>query len=279
MRSLRHSYPTTISQSIGKEAIEARERAFLGTSFLLFAASVAGTIYWCGSMAGGMAMPGGWTMSMAWMKMPGQSWPGTIASFMGMWTVMMVAMMLPSLVPMLSRYRRSIRVRDDIRLSKLTLLAGVGYFFVWVVFGTVAYALGTSLAAIEMRWPALAGCVPLATGIVLLLAGCVQLSTVKARQLGRCREAPTCGQSLAGDAWGACRHGLGLGVHCGLCCFSFMLILLVSGVMNLGVMAILAVAINMERLLPWPETISRVNGFVTVAAAILVFVRALGNLQ
>ena len=43
-------------------------------------------------------MPGGWTMSMTWMRMPGQTWPGVAASFLGMWVVMMVAMMLPSLV-------------------------------------------------------------------------------------------------------------------------------------------------------------------------------------
>ena len=275
---MRNSYLTTIRQATGKERPEARERAFLGTSFLLFVASAAGTIYWCRSMRGGMAMPGGWTMSMAWMKMPGQSWLGTIASFMGMWTVMMVAMMLPSLAPLLSSYRRGIRGRDDTCLGKLTLLAGAGYFFVWTVFGAVAYALGISLAAIEMRWPALARSVPIATGVVLLLAGCAQLTTWKARQLAFCRDTPACGQSLAADPWSACRHGVRLGVHCGLCCLSFTMILLVTGVMNLGAMAILAVAINMERLVPRPESASRAAGFVTIAAAILVFVRAIGNL-
>jgi predicted metal-binding membrane protein len=46
---------------------------------------------------GEMPMPGRWTMPMAWMRMPGQTWPGAAASFLGMWVVMMVAMMLPSL--------------------------------------------------------------------------------------------------------------------------------------------------------------------------------------
>ena len=79
------------------------EQAFLGVCALLFIASAAGTIVWCTSMSamGGMPMPGGWTMSMVWMRMPGQTWPGAAASFLGMWIVMMVAMMLPSLVPML----------------------------------------------------------------------------------------------------------------------------------------------------------------------------------
>ena len=86
------------------------QHVFLGVSALLFAASAAVTIAWCASMSamGGMPMPGGWTMSMAWMRMPGQTWPGAAASFLGMWVVMMVAMMLPSLVPMLWRYRQAV---------------------------------------------------------------------------------------------------------------------------------------------------------------------------
>ena len=85
----------------------ASPHAFFGVSALLFAASAALTVAWCGSMSamGEMPMPGGWTMSMAWMRMPGQTWPGAAASFLGMWVVMMVAMMLPSLVTMLWRYR------------------------------------------------------------------------------------------------------------------------------------------------------------------------------
>ena len=72
----------------------ASQYAFLGVSALLFAASAAVTIVWCASMStmGGMPMPGGWTMPMAWMRMPGQTWPGAAASFLGMWVVMMVAL-------------------------------------------------------------------------------------------------------------------------------------------------------------------------------------------
>ena len=88
----------------------ASQQAFFGVSALLFAASAVVTIVWCASMSamGEMPMPGGWTMSMAWMRMPGQTWPGAAASFLGMWVVMMVAMMLPSLVPMLRRYRQAV---------------------------------------------------------------------------------------------------------------------------------------------------------------------------
>jgi hypothetical protein len=65
---------------------QASERTFFGILALLFAASTAVTIVWCGSMSamGEMPMPGGWTMSMTWMLMPGQTWLDTAACFLGM---------------------------------------------------------------------------------------------------------------------------------------------------------------------------------------------------
>src|SRR5207253_6188985 len=109
----------------------------VAVSALLFIASTVLTMLWCRSMSavGGMPMPGGWTMSMAWMRIPGQTWPGAAASFLGMWVAMMVAMMLPSLVPMLWRYRQAVGRPGETRLDRLSALAGVGYFFVWTVFG------------------------------------------------------------------------------------------------------------------------------------------------
>ena len=64
---------------------------------------------------------------------------------------MMVAMMLPSLVPMLWRYRQAVGRTGETRLGRLTALVGVGYFFVWTVFGMAAFPLGLALAAVEMQ--------------------------------------------------------------------------------------------------------------------------------
>ena len=107
---------------------------------LLFTVSATTTIVWCGSMSamGEMPMPGGWTMSMAWMRMPGQSWAGAGATFLGMWVVMMVAMMLPSLMPMLWHYRQVVKETGDVHLERLTTLVGLGYFCVWTAFGVAA---------------------------------------------------------------------------------------------------------------------------------------------
>src|SRR4030081_1600925 len=177
------------------------QQAFLGVSALLFAASAAVTIVWCASMSamGEMPMPGGWTMSMVWMRMPGQTWAGAAATFLGMWVVMMVAMMLPSLIPMLWRYRQAVGRQGETRLGRLTALVGVGYFFVWTVFGMAVFPLGVALAAVEMQQPALARAVPIATGAVVLIVGTLQFTAWKARHLACCREAPACGGTLPGD--------------------------------------------------------------------------------
>jgi len=251
------------------------ESTLLATSALLFIASAGATTWWCGSMAGGMAMPGGWTMSMAWMRMPTQTWLGATASFMGMWLVMMVAMMLPSLTGMLMSYRRALRHQGTAQLRGATVLAGAAYFLVWMLVGTAVYPVGIALAAAEMQSEGLSRLVPLATGAVLLIAGCVQLSGWKARQLALCRDSPQCVAAQSADARSGWAHGLHLGVHCGLCCSGYMMILLVTGVMNLGMMALVATAITIERLVPYPQRIARTAGLVVIAAGAIAIVRAL----
>jgi predicted metal-binding membrane protein len=252
--------------------------AFLGFSAVLFAASAAATIVWCTSMSamGEMPMPGGWTMSMAWMRMPGQTWPGAAASFLGMWVVMMVAMMMPSLVPMLWRYRQAVGRTGETRLGRRTALVGVGYFFVWTVFGMAAFPLGVALAAVEMQQPALARAVPIAVGAVVLIAGCLQLTAWKARNLACCREAPGRGCTLPADARTAWRHGLSLGLHCSRCCAGLIAILLIVGVMDPRAMVVVTAAITVERLAPAGERVARAIGAFVVAAGLFLLARAAG---
>jgi predicted metal-binding membrane protein len=246
----------------------ASRHAFFGVSALLLAASAAVTIVWSASMSamGEMPMPGGWTMSMAWMRMPGQTWPGAVVSFLGMWVVMMVAMMLPSLTPMLWRYRQAIGWSGESRLGRLSLLAGLGYFFVWALFGLAVFPLGAVLATVEMQQPALARAAPAAAGAVILIAGVVQFTSWKAHYLACCREAPAHG----GTAW---RQGLGFGLHCGLSCANLMAILLVIGVMDRRAMAVVTAAITSERLAPAGERVAQAIGAVVIVAGLLLIQR------
>ncbi len=268
--------PVRETAGLGATLVPASERVFAAASAVFFLASAAGTIAWCGSMSGGMPMPGGWTMSMAWMRMAGQSWYAAAASFLGMWVVMMAAMMLPSLASMLSSYRHALRAVEGTRVGRATAIAGAGYFFVWTIFGAVAYPLGVVLAAAEMRWPGLARAVPAATGVVLVSAGLLQLSRWKGRRLVSCRGALPCGASQSTEASSAWRYGIRLGVHCALCCAGFMAVLLVAGVMDLAVMAAVGAAITIERLAPRPLLAARVAGAVVIAAGVAVLLRALG---
>jgi len=253
------------------------ERVFFGVSALLFVASAAVTIVWNGSMSamGEMPMSGGWTMSMAWMRMPGQTWPGTAASFLGMWVVMMVAMMLPSLVPMLWRYRQAVGTGET-RLGLLTALVGFGYFVVWAGFGMAAFPLGVLLATIEMEQPALARAVPITVGVVVVIAGAVQFTAWKAHHLACCRELPEGGRRLPATAGTAWRRGVRLGLHCSQCCAGMMVILLVIGVMDLSVMAVVTAAITVERIAPAGERVARAIGAVVVGAGLFLIARAAG---
>ena len=160
---------------------------------MLFAASAGLTIVWCASMSGmgGMPMPGGWTMSMMWMRMPGQTWIERTASFLAMWVVMMAAMMLPSLRRCCGATVR--RFADgESRLGLLTLIAvlAISSFgpcsdwrcFRWACAGTL-----------EMEHPVLARAVPVIGRCVIFIAGAVQFTSWKARHLARCRETPARG--------------------------------------------------------------------------------------
>lgn len=252
-------------------------RVLLPVVGLLFVVSATVTALWCSSMEAmsGMPLPGGWTMSMTWMRMPGQTWAGATASFLAMWVVMMAAMMLPSLFPMLLRYRQVIDCAAESRLERLTAIAGLGYFFVWTLLGLAVFPAGVVLATIEMKIPALARTVPATVGVVVLLAGALQFTRWKARQLACCREAPSyCLRKPANDgtAW---RQGLRFGLHCSLSCANLTVILLVTGVMDLRAMAFVTAAITAERLAPSGKGTAQAIGLAILLIGLILTARAI----
>lgn len=209
-------------------------------------------------------------------QMSEQGWPAAAAAFLGMWVIMMVPMMLPSLLPMLWRYRQAVEGTSQKRLVPLMAVVGLGYFFVWTVFGMGAFPLRAALMAAEMQRPALARGVPVAVGALVLIAGALQFTAWKARHLACCRELPGRGCRLPADAGTAWRHGLCLGLHCSYCCAGLTAVLLAVGVMDLRAMAIVTVAITIERLAPAGRHVARAIGAVAIAAALLLIARAAG---
>ena len=223
-------------------------------------------------------MPGGWTLSMAWMPMCGQTWGGAAASFVGMWAVMMTAMMLPSLVPMLWRYRLALGTQGETRLGGLTALMAAGYFFVWTVLGAIVFALGAAFAEAAMQMSAVSRAIPASLGMVVLLAGAFQFTAWKAHHLACCRQVPGPvpgpGPVFPADAGTAWQHGVRHGLHCSHSCAGLTAILLVMGVMNLSAMAVITAAITAERLAPAGERIAHAVGALSIGAGLLLIVRA-----
>lgn len=228
-----------------------------GIGTLLFAAAAATTIAGSLSMQGmgALPMPGGWALSTAWMPMCGQSWSETAASFTGMWVVMMVAMMLPALLPVLRQHRPG-----------PAALAAAAYFLVWTVLGLIVFAVGAALAQVLLQMNTVARAVPALSGLAVLLAGAFQFSAAKAHHLACCRQQPM----EAGAAW---RHGLRLGRHCVYSCAGLTLSLLVMGVMDLRAMLLVTAAISAERLAPDGRRVARVVGALACAAGLLVTAR------
>ena len=183
--------------------------------------------------------------------MCGPTWSGGAISFLGMWIVMMAAMMLPSLAPMLQRYRRSVG-------GWPAVLVSAGYFFVWSLVGVIVFPLGVAWAALET---------PLAVGLVVLIAGLFQFTTWKARRLVCCRESALQQSATAGTAW---RHGLRLGLDCVICCANLTAILLVIGVMDLAAMVFVTAAITLERLAPAGDKVARAIGVVIVGVGVVL---------
>jgi predicted metal-binding membrane protein len=250
------------------------KRRFIAACAFLFALSATATVLGSMSMPlHGTPMPGGWTMSMAWMRMPGQSACGFAAMFIGMWIVMMIAMMLPSLAPTLWRQRVAAIHDGAARAGRFALLAGGGYLFVWSLCGLPVFVLGVLLASIAMQSPALARSAPLAAGAVVVLAGALQFSRWKARHLACCRAASAyaCTPDESTSAWW---HGMRLGVCCCQCCAGLTATLLVVGVMDLPAMALVTLAITAERLAPDGQHVARAVGVMLVGVGVLLLANA-----
>src|SRR5262245_51173308 len=150
------------SEKSVERVVSAPAAEFIAACVVAFVASVSATIYFCGSMCCEMDMPGGWKMSMMWMRMPGQTWAASATSFQLMWLAMMVAMMMPSVLPMFLNTKRA-----PVPLSVMA----AGYFTIWLTLGVGIYALGVAFAAAAMRWEILSRAVPVLSGAASIVAG------------------------------------------------------------------------------------------------------------
>jgi predicted metal-binding membrane protein len=172
--------------------------------------------------------------------------------FLALWIVMMVAMMFPAAVPMVQMLQR---IADGKRLQRQASPPAwvfvVGYLIVWALFGALAYAAATAIDHLAGQSMFLMASGPRLGGLVLVLAGVYQLTPLKRACLAKCRS-PV---SFLLTSWhdggaGALRMGMEHGGFCLGCCWAMMVVLFVVGVMSLPWMALLSVAIFIEKNLP-----------------------------
>ncbi|MDN7583545.1 DUF2182 domain-containing protein [Burkholderia orbicola] len=254
-------------------------RAFGLAVAAVFAVAVVATLAQHAAMAamGGVPMPGGWMASAAWLRPCGQGAGRAFATFAGMWGAMTVTMMLPVLVPQLWHYRRRIGPQAAARSAWLVVVAGAGYFSVWMALGALVFPAGAVLTTAAARLPALARAMPFVSGAVVLAAGALQFSGWKARRLACCRHAEAHDvhrpQAAAVTAWG---YGARAAIRCGACCGNLMAVALAAGMMDLRVMAVLTVAIAAERAAPAGGRVARTVSCGVVAGGMAMIVRAAG---
>ena len=149
---------------------------FITVSIVAFVAGVLVTVYFNGSMGDEMNMPGGWKMSMMWMRMPGQTWFLAALSFSVMWLAMMVAMMMPSAMLTFLKTRR--------RWRSLSYMAS-GYFIIWLIAGIGVFILGAAFNNATMHSIFLSRATPLFSGALLMAAGAFQFTRWKLKHLSR----------------------------------------------------------------------------------------------
>jgi predicted metal-binding membrane protein len=233
---------------------------FIAVCVLAFVAGVSATAYFCRPMCCDMEMPGGWTMSMMWMRMHGQTWFAWAISFLFMWLAMMVAMMMPSALPMFLKTRR--------QWASLCYMAS-GYFTIWLAAGVGIYVLGVAFATVAMRSELFSRALPLLSGASLIAAGAIQFTRWKMTHLLRCRSPFGCAISCP-QYETSFRLGCKQGAACCVCCTAPMTIQLTLGIMNPLVMIVVAIVIAAEKLLPRPEITARLIGTAAIFAGVIM---------
>lgn len=195
-----------------------------------------------------------------------------------MWGIMMAAMMLPTLVPTLRSYEDLMTSANGTRAGWIGVL--LGYFLVWLVFAAAITAVQLALlfgGAVDMLGIAKS---PWLSAGLLIVVGAFQFTRTKEVCHGVCH-APMMyfiGNWRTGFG-GGLRMGLGLGAFCAVCCWGFMVLGFVGGVMSLLWMGLATFFMVLEKLPQIGHRVTKPLGVLLIAAglALLVYVYVIGG--
>ena len=254
-----------------------RDRAVLVSAITVLAA-----LAWAytARLAAGMGSTSMDTMVTTVAMPTTQSWSLDDLVFMfGMWTVMMVAMMLPSATPMLLLFARVMRKREcDGRPFVSTALFVIGYLLIWVGFSAMATLANWGLHVAGLLSSMMGRTTPLIGGVVLLFAGAFQWTPLKDACLSHCRSPLVFLTAHWNDGRrGTLMMGLHHGLYCLGCCWLLMALLFVLGIMNLPWIAVLTVFVLLEKVLSCGRLVSRISGGVFAAWGIALIATGVGR--
>jgi predicted metal-binding membrane protein len=194
---------------------------------------------------------------------------GTLGWFVGVWVVMMAAMMLPSVAPTVALYSRMTRRRSPLS----PLLFAASYLVTWAGAGLCAYAVAASIGRTSgeaLAWERAGRWV---AGATLVAAAVYELTPLKDVCLGKCRS--PLGFLLGSwrdGRWGALRMGAKHGAWCVGCCWALMASLFALGVMSVTWMALVAGVIAVEKALPWRRVATYGTAVLLLSLGVLVLV-------
>ena len=256
------------------EAIFRRDRWVTISGIILL--TVLSWAYLFGLAAGmdDMAMEGDLMSSVSGLMGPQLStWSVRDFFFMFlMWSVMMVAMMLPSASPLILLHVRVNRQQEDGGDGfHGTVAFAIGYLLVWTSFSAVVTLLQLGLEKLAVLSPMMASTSPLLGAGLLLAAGIYQLTPLKDACLRHCRSpVHSLMQHWRRGTSGAFIMGFHHGVYCIGCCWLLMALLFVFGVMNLVWIAVLSVLVLLEKVAPQGKLVARAAGVGFIVAGVFV---------
>jgi len=247
--------PPEVERRPGLGPVYAAARTRLGLVAALFSVAAVGWVWTAREMRG---MDGG-----PWTGLGGLGW------FVGVWVVMMAAMMFPSVAPTVALYSRLMKAGSR---AKPWLFAG-GYLLTWAAAGLVAYAVGVTATKVlgdTLVWDNAGREI---AGTTLIVAAVYELTPLKDVCLGKCRS--PLGALLG--SWregrlGAVRMGARNGAWCVGCCWALMASLFALGVMSVSWMAVVAGLIAIEKTLPWRRFVTYGTALVLLTLGLLVMV-------
>jgi predicted metal-binding membrane protein len=223
-------------------------------------------------------------MDMSGMNMPGmvmldtQRWGGIDVLFLlVMWAVMMVAMMVPSATPMIFAFLTVNQTRSATNRQLVPVgIFLLGYLSVWTAYSAVATLAEWGLHQAALLSTTMASTSWALNGGLLIAAGVFQLTPLKRACLQGCRSP----LSFLMSEWregaaGAFVMGLRHGAYCLGCCWVLMALLFVAGVMNLLWVAVIALLVMAEKVLPKGEVLGYIVGAGLVAAGVVHIAKVL----